>query len=61
MARLPFDLVERVAAGDREEPLRSDARRAVGHGVDVVLGLQWVRLVPLVLPWWLPFLPPGRP
>ena len=34
---LPLDLVERVAAGDREEPLRGDARALVDDRVDVVV------------------------
>ena len=34
IAGLPFDLVERVAAGDREVPRRCDARGVVEHAVD---------------------------
>ena len=38
VAQLPLDLVERVAAGDREEAPRSDARLLVEHRVHVLLG-----------------------
>ena len=37
VARLPLDLVERVAAGDREEPLRGDACALIDDRVDVVV------------------------